>query len=96
MAILSYTVSVTDVPTLLVNAPADGDGTMVYLTNNSQVEHVFIGGPNIAANSGYEVINQTGGGIGNRAEFKLFGGEKLYVVCAATKTASIGVIVSGG
>lgn len=95
MAILTYTVEVTGVPTLLFAAPADGDGSRVYITNNDQVNHIWIGGANVTSTTGYEVTNLTGTGVGNRADFQLYGGEKLYVVCAATKTATVAVIASG-
>lgn len=95
MALKTYTITVTEVPILIFEAPSDGDGSRVYITNNSQTDHIWIGGPTVTTTTGYEVTNLTGTGVGNRADFQLYGGEKLYAVCAATKTATIAVIASG-
>lgn len=95
MALQHFTVSVTDTPRLLFRAGVSDDLTRIYITNLDANNHVFFGGPTVNSTNGYEITNQQATGVSYRAEFTLYGGEELYVVCAATKTATVSVIVSG-
>ena len=95
MALKTYSVNITDTPTMIV-ANNGKVGLMEVWINNVDINNdCHIGASNVTPTNGYVLTKFTTTGVANKATMKLFSGDTLYGVCAVGKTATLGITITG-
>lgn len=95
MALKSYSVALTDTPTMVATNSGRTGVMEVWLNNVDISNDCHIGASNVSTTNGYVLTKFTTTGVANKATIKLFSGDTLYGICAAGKTATLGVLITG-
>lgn len=95
MALKSYSVLLTDTPTMIVSNSGKTSKMTVFVNNVDITNDCHVGASNVSTTNGYVLTKFTTTGIANKFQIELFSGDTLYGVCAAGKTATVGVLLTG-
>lgn len=95
MALKSYSTSLTDVPSVIASNGGRTGIMEVWVNNVDVTNDCHIGASNVTTTNGYVLTKFTTTGVANKATIKLYSGDTLYGVCAAGKTATVGVMITG-
>jgi|LakMenE01Jun11ns_1017448.scaffolds.fasta_scaffold9056396_2 hypothetical protein len=95
MALKSYSVTLTDTPTMIVSNDGKFGKMDVFINNIDNTNDCHVGASNVSITNGYVLTKFTTTGIANKFEIQLFSGDTLYGICAAGKTAVVGVLLTG-
>ncbi len=95
MALKSYSVNVTDVPVMIATNSGRTGIMEVWINNVDITNDLHVGASNVTTTNGYVLTKFTTTGVANKMTIKLFSGDTLYGVCAAGKSATVGVLITG-
>ena len=95
MALKSYSANLTDVPAVIATNAGRTGVMEVWINNTDIANDCHVGASNVTITNGYVLTKFTTTGVANKMTIKLFSGDTLYGVCAAGKTATVGVLITG-
>lgn len=95
MALKSYSVAITDTPTMIASNVGKIAKMTVFVNNVDITNDCHVGAANVSTANGYVLTKFTTTGVANKFQIELFSGDTLYGVCAAGKTATVGVLLTG-
>lgn len=95
MALKSYSQELTDVPAEIVRNTGRQGKMTVFINNIDISNDCHVGASNVSTTNGYVLTKFTTTGIANKFTIDLYSGDALYGVCAAGKTATVGVLITG-
>jgi hypothetical protein len=95
MALKSYSQTLTDVPAEIVRNTGRQGKMTVFVNNIDGSNDCHVGAENVTITNGYVLTKFTTTGVANKFTIDLYSGDALYGVCAAGKTATVGVLLTG-
>ena len=95
MALKTYAQTLTDVPTEIARNTGKQGKVTVFVNNSDISNDCHVGAANVSIVNGYVLTKFTTTGVANKFFIELYAGDVLYGVCAAGKTAVVGVLLTG-